>query len=212
MIPASIISTNANTTTIAFSGSVQGTAVVSTGIGGPTSSSFALNAVSSSFASSALTASYALNAGPGTTAYGYITKTLDQTILANGTDITWNSIASNGNITLPSGSGTAPIRIPAGTWRITCTLGAGTFADTTAGLLEVSLVEASTNANIGVNQSLVLVPTTYTGTTSYVMPSPTIDRIVTTATPLSFKARVTNRSSNVTITGTYPNTIIITSL
>jgi hypothetical protein len=48
MIPASITSTNANTTVITFSGSVTGTAILSTGIGNETTD----NAVSASYASS----------------------------------------------------------------------------------------------------------------------------------------------------------------
>jgi hypothetical protein len=57
MIPDSITSVDANNTTVTFSGSVAGTAILSTGVGGPTSASFAL---SSAFA---ITASYALNGG-----------------------------------------------------------------------------------------------------------------------------------------------------
>ena len=51
MIPATVTSTDVNTTTITFASSVSGSVVASTGVGGPTSSSFALSAVSATTAS-----------------------------------------------------------------------------------------------------------------------------------------------------------------
>jgi hypothetical protein len=62
IIPVSIDIVNANNITVTFSQTSSGTAVVSTGIGGPTSSSFAITSVtstSSSFASTATSSSFA---------------------------------------------------------------------------------------------------------------------------------------------------------
>jgi hypothetical protein len=75
MVPASITSLDANNTRITFSGSVQGTAILSTGIGNTTTN----NAVSASFAT---TASFATNALLATTASSV--TALSQSVLISG--------------------------------------------------------------------------------------------------------------------------------
>jgi hypothetical protein len=88
MIPASITSLDANNTRILFSGSVQGTAVLSTGIGNTTTN----NAVSASFAT---TSSFATTASTTTLAYAnvYLGGTWPT---ASSTDITISSVSGVG--------------------------------------------------------------------------------------------------------------------
>jgi hypothetical protein len=77
MIPATITSTDVNTTIVTFASAVSGSAVLSTGVGGPTSSSFALSAVSAQTASFATTASFAQTAS--------FVNSLSQSVLISGT-------------------------------------------------------------------------------------------------------------------------------
>ena len=99
MIPASITSTDANNTVIVFSGSVQGTAVLSTGVGNET---LAL-ATSASFAT---TASFAVTASTLNTRPQYISvgKTADQAGITTSTDITFDVTNASNGLTLSGNS------------------------------------------------------------------------------------------------------------
>jgi hypothetical protein len=86
MIPDTITNTDANNTTITFAAAVSGSVVLSTGIGGPTSSSFALSTTSASFATTA-----------STTTLSYGNVFLGGTWpTANNTDITIRAVSGSG--------------------------------------------------------------------------------------------------------------------
>jgi hypothetical protein len=106
MIPASIVSADTTTSIITFAGIVSGSVVASTGIGGPTSSSFALSSVSSVSASFATTASAFI----GTQAeYLFVRKSTSQTFALSYNNITNFATPTVNTLVTSSWNGTTGI-------------------------------------------------------------------------------------------------------
>ena len=124
VIPQSVQIDDNNNLTVLFPESVTGTAVVSTGVGAPTSASYALNtsnSVSASYASTATSASYATTAQPvDNLTYNGVVKTTTQTLIS-GTTTTitnWTSHIININSTGWSGADGIYTAPKAGVFRV----------------------------------------------------------------------------------------------
>ena len=135
MIPASIRSISVNRTEITFAAATAGRAIISTGVGGPTSASFALEAASARTASFAQTASV-LSEMPH---FIYASQSADVTGMGSFSTITnWTSNLSNGIPTNGQSFGLTAGKL----YEITYGA-AATFTDSTA-VAQMAVVDTAT--------------------------------------------------------------------